>query len=68
MLTPRRLVWTLVAVLGTPVGLYGLACVYFVTPSSNDYQHQLVFDAKRGGRNLPTLATTGRHAYEWSIR
>lgn len=45
MLTPRRLVWILAAVLGTPVALYGLAWA-FVVPSSDDYQHRLVFDAK----------------------
>ena len=46
MLTPRRLVWILVTVLGTPAALYGLAWAYFAVPSSDDYQHRLVFDAK----------------------
>lgn len=45
-MTRRRLVWILVAVLGTPVALYGLAWTYFVIPSSEDYRHRLAFDAK----------------------
>ena len=45
-MTPRRLVWILVAVLGTPVALYGLAWAYFVIPSSDDYRHRLAFEAK----------------------
>jgi hypothetical protein len=46
MLTPRRLVWILVAVLGMPVALYGLAWAYFAGPSIEDYQRRLAFDAK----------------------
>ena len=45
-MTPRRLVWSLVAVLGSPVALYGLAWAYFVLPGSDDYRHRLAFDAK----------------------
>ena len=45
-MTPRRLVWILVAVLGTPVALFGVAWAYFVIPSGDDYRHRLVFDAK----------------------
>lgn len=48
MTTRRRLVWTLVAVLGTPVALYGVAWTYLVIiPSSQDYRHRLSFDARR---------------------
>lgn len=43
--TPRRLVWVLAAVLGTPVALYGLAWAYVVMPGS-DYRHRLAFDVK----------------------
>ena len=32
--------------LGTPVALYGLVWAFFVIPSSDDYEHRLVFDAK----------------------
>ena len=45
-MTPRRLVWILVAVLGTPVALYGLAWAYFVIPSSDDYRHRLSFEKR----------------------
>jgi hypothetical protein len=45
-MTTRRVVWILVAVLGTPAALYGLAWAYFVIPSSDDYHHRLAFDAK----------------------
>lgn len=47
-MTPRRLVWILVAVLGTPVALYGLASAYFVVvvPSSDDYRHRLSFEKR----------------------
>ena len=46
-MTPRRLVWILAMVLGTPVALYGLAWVYFVVPSTAaDLTHRLAFDAK----------------------
>jgi hypothetical protein len=44
-MTRRRIVWILVAVLGTPVALYGLAWACFVViPSSDDYRHRLAFD------------------------
>jgi hypothetical protein len=42
----RRLFWILLAALGTPVALSGLACAYFFSPSGEDYRHRLVFDAK----------------------
>jgi hypothetical protein len=60
-MTTRRLVWLLVAVLGTPVALYGAAWAYFGIPSGDDYRHRLVFDAKAwqdrsadAGRDWPT--------------
>ena len=63
-MTSRRLVWILVAVLGTPVALYGLAWVYFVIPSSDDYRHRLVFEGKAGETSPPSwrrLSDTSVH-------
>ena len=52
MMTPRRLVWILVAVLATPAALFGVAWAYFVIPSSEDYYNRLAFDAKAWQRQV----------------